>query len=73
MKVLSAVKEEVEAGASPVMRKVFAVLFPFDNAGWNAGINSVSKLIVYESLTIERKYWERFISARKTIDMLHLY
>ncbi|PAV16246.1 ZIP-like iron-zinc transporter [Pyrrhoderma noxium] len=36
VKVLSAVKEEAEAGASPVMRKVFAVLFPFDNAGWNA-------------------------------------
>ena len=37
MKLLSTVKEEAEAGASPIMRKVFAVLFPFENAGWNAG------------------------------------
>ena len=34
---LSAIKEDVEAGESPIMRRVFAVLFPFESAGWNAG------------------------------------
>ena len=37
---LSAIKEQEEAGESPVMRKVFAVLFPFSSAGWNAGVFS---------------------------------
>jgi solute carrier family 39 (zinc transporter), member 7 len=34
---LGALKEDIEAGESPVMRKVFNVLFPFSSAGWNAG------------------------------------
>ncbi|OCB89923.1 Zinc/iron permease [Sanghuangporus baumii] len=33
---LSTIKEDVEALESPVMRRVFAVLFPFENPGWNA-------------------------------------
>ncbi|KAL5525626.1 hypothetical protein ACEPAG_6962 [Sanghuangporus baumii] len=33
---LSTIKEDVEAGESPVMRRIFAVLFPFENPGWNA-------------------------------------
>lgn len=37
---LSAIKEETEAGESTVMRRVFAVLFPFSSAGWNAGRSS---------------------------------
>ena len=37
VKQLSAIKEEVEEGSSPVMRQVFAWLFPFESPGWNAG------------------------------------
>lgn len=37
---LSAIKEEVEASQSPIMRQVFAWLFPFDSPGWNAGISA---------------------------------
>ncbi|KLO17158.1 ZIP-like iron-zinc transporter [Schizopora paradoxa] len=33
---LNVLQEEVEAQSSPIMRQVFAVLFPFSSAGWNA-------------------------------------
>ncbi|TDL25662.1 ZIP-like iron-zinc transporter [Rickenella mellea] len=33
---LSALKEEVDATQSTLTRRVFAVLFPFESAGWNA-------------------------------------
>lgn len=33
---LSELKEELEAAQSPIMRQVFAVLFPFGPA-WNSG------------------------------------
>ena len=34
---LSTLKQEVEAAQSPVMRRVFAILFPFSSPGWNSG------------------------------------
>ena len=38
---LSVIKAETEEGSSPVMRQVFAWLFPFESAGWNAGVSFV--------------------------------
>lgn len=37
---LSALKREVEAAQSPIMRQVFAILFPFGSPGWNASTSS---------------------------------
>lgn len=37
VKKLNVLQEEVESSQSPIMRQVFAVLFPFSSPGWNAG------------------------------------
>jgi hypothetical protein len=40
---LSAIKAEIEEGESPLMRQVFAFLFPF-GPGWNSGMPVITRV-----------------------------
>ena len=64
VEALSAIKEEVEEGSSPLMRQVFAWLFPF-GPGWNSGAYAWSMrndILIYLD-----QFSGRFISPRTCI------
>src|SRR6267154_2888745 len=63
---LSALKIAVEETESPVMRQVFAWLFPF-GPGWNSGKGSPVYWNVYLMQPLSDQYLERFTSARACV------
>lgn len=63
---LSALKIAVEEKESPIMRQVFAWLFPF-GPGWNAGKWSPVQWSVSLMQPLSDQYWGLFTSARACV------